>query len=950
MNDGERWIHLADKVLRHYWAPNQSGKKSELLLEVQNPNKYHTSFLKHAFLPCDKDCLKDFDKFLGPFSSHSLKVEGKYVFVEKYTYNTDLYVFYKSNSSKNFFQKAQFPPDIEKKSYTIVDAKEGEVMVVVRHEKEHDGRDYYNLYVSDLTGVKYSLSLENILSDRTPIWGKNTTLVDLHRVKSLNGTYLANVFFPDGDGGSDVKIRSVITYNKGGEWFPLKAPLVDHRGNPTNCHPPKCSLHVHMVLGRWYLYIPPVLSSSSAVGIIVAQGNLGSTLRQRPVGLYLSRDGGLSWTKEFNGYHDFVIGDHGGILAAVPLVRNADTVWYSCTEGQAWKNVSLGKEPVTVFGMVTEPGGTTLIINVFGQHTGRTFKWLSVKLNFTSVLNQKCLADNYTTWSPNDERIDGECLLGQHFVYERRKSGDCCFNGKEYEREINITTCACEEDDFECDFGYEHSELSKVCEPTADAAPVPAHCPEGKTYPHSRGYRKVVGDRCKGGREDKLMPEIRNCPIKAPSDLRITFGKLYVETNTKVTFSLAQGQGSTESTWYEWNFGDGSKRKNITGLSNAENISHTFFHHGTYNVSVAAGNTAGQDNGTTEVIVLDLIKEVDIEPPHAVVVGVEAWFNATLHSTAWAQQQTSSPNFGSTHYMWTFDQNDKNTLPLLTWESEVHYVYNKAGIYKVSVQASNGIGQTIGSTTVTVYDNLLTVRLLFDAVLDENNDKTWQWREFFAKRLETALSKMLDVDPKRLEVFVLRGLPTRSDVSIVPAQTNTSKSADEIVDLLKFKVEMGSVKIQLPKDLTVRVTHVEVLPNRDYGGGGLFPTQSSDSGSGTQLAIGVGVAASLVVVFLVGTLVYFLRRYNLLRSRYTHLRLYSDGAQLRDPLVESDDGENEESLHPQPGGSLRYVPLPTSAAPDADSDEELIDNFGTGSLALLPHSQNDPGHGGNTNN
>ena len=26
-------------------------------------------------------------------------------------------------------------------------------------------------------------------------------------------------------------------------------------------------------------------------------GNLGSTLRQRPVGLYLSRDGGLSWTK-----------------------------------------------------------------------------------------------------------------------------------------------------------------------------------------------------------------------------------------------------------------------------------------------------------------------------------------------------------------------------------------------------------------------------------------------------------------------------------------------------------------------------------------------------------------------------------------------------------------------------------------------------------------------------
>jgi len=39
--------------------------------------------------------------------------------------------------------------------------------------------------------------------------------------------------------------------------------------------------------------------------------------------------------------------------------------------------------------------------------------------------------------------------LGQHIVFERRKSGDCCFNGDEYEREINVTTCTCEIDDFD---------------------------------------------------------------------------------------------------------------------------------------------------------------------------------------------------------------------------------------------------------------------------------------------------------------------------------------------------------------------------------------------------------------------------------------------------------------------------------------------------------------------
>ena len=59
----------------------------------------------------------------------------------------------------------------------MVDASENELMVVVKHKK-----DYYNLYISDVTGVKFSLSLENILSSNVTIWGMKTTLVDLHRV------------------------------------------------------------------------------------------------------------------------------------------------------------------------------------------------------------------------------------------------------------------------------------------------------------------------------------------------------------------------------------------------------------------------------------------------------------------------------------------------------------------------------------------------------------------------------------------------------------------------------------------------------------------------------------------------------------------------------------------------------------------------------------------------
>ena len=55
-------------------------------------------------------------------------------------------------------------------------------------------------------------------------------------MKGLNGTYLANTYVRDKFTGAQ-SFRSVLTYNKGGEWFPLKAPRVDHNGDPTDCKP-----------------------------------------------------------------------------------------------------------------------------------------------------------------------------------------------------------------------------------------------------------------------------------------------------------------------------------------------------------------------------------------------------------------------------------------------------------------------------------------------------------------------------------------------------------------------------------------------------------------------------------------------------------------------------------------------------------------------------------------
>ena len=77
------------------------------------------------------------------------------------------------------------------------------------------------------------------------------------------------------------------------------------------------------------------------------------------------------------------------------------------------------------------------------------------------------------------------------------------------------------------------------------------------------------------------------------------------------------------------------------------------------------------------------------------------------------------------------------------------------------------------------------------------------------------------------------------------------------------------------------------------------------------------------------------------------MRLYSEGGELRDrdPLV-ADETEDEQALHAQPGGTLRYIPIPTSVEPEPDSDEELIDNFQPGkyySLLVYEREQVDAG-------
>ena len=135
------------------------------------------------------------------------------------------------------------------------------------------------------------------------------------------------------------------------------------------------------------------------------------------------------------------------------------------------------------------------------------------------VFEKACSKDtDYKTWSPTDGRRGHNCLLGRKQIYERQVPHAKCYNGINYDRPISVENCPCGRDDFECDFGFRVKENTTDCidDPFDTIHPfsVPATCQPWQTYNRTKGYRKIPGDTCEGGREYQFQPSVTACPMK----------------------------------------------------------------------------------------------------------------------------------------------------------------------------------------------------------------------------------------------------------------------------------------------------------------------------------------------------------------------------------------------------------------------------------------------------
>nr|CAB3266484.1 sortilin-related receptor-like [Phallusia mammillata] len=426
------------------------------------------------------------------------------------------------------FSKANFPTYLPTKEYYIIDAADSQIMVCVNH-----GSRMTHLYVSEPNQVDFFLSLENI-TYFNPDSSEFSTIslyadekfADVYKVHGMRSIYIANIIHRSDMSSNDAtSMQTLITFDKGGFWQKIPTPDTDDKGDKINCSARDgCSLHLTQEFHHIYpnSRATPIYSQPSAPGFVFAQGDYGKTLKSSAPDLFFSRNAGKSWRKMQTGVWFFTWGDHGGVLVALSKFGPTNKLQYSINQGESWQTYHFSDEPIRVYGLMTEPGETTMVFTVFGSANDAGHSWVIIQVNLANLFPLPCTDEDYKDWSPSDER-GINCLMGTTTTYKRRIRHSACFNGRNYDRPVKTVSCPCTRDDFECDEGFYIPLVYGIyCVPiqnsTFDVYQIPSTCYPGGYYKRTKGYRKLAGDKCQGGSvEDHYAQESVPCPLNDDS-------------------------------------------------------------------------------------------------------------------------------------------------------------------------------------------------------------------------------------------------------------------------------------------------------------------------------------------------------------------------------------------------------------------------------------------------
>ncbi|XP_069489109.1 sortilin isoform X3 [Ambystoma mexicanum] len=455
---------------------------------------------------------KDFGKTFESIRTqvYSFGLGGRFLFASVMTEQGSTRRIHVSPDQGNTWTMAQLPAVGHEQFYSILAANDD---MVFMHVDEEGDSGYGTIYTSDERGVLYSKSLERHLYTAT---GGDT---DFTNVTSLRGVFVTSVL------SEDNSIQSVITFDRGGEWTLLRKPE-GSRCDSTAKNKDECSLHIHASYSiSQKLNVPmPPLSEPKAVGIVIAHGSVGDAISVMSPDVYISDDGGYTWSKTLTGPHYYAILDSGGILVAIEQsMKPISVIKFSTDEGQCWSNYTFSTESIYFTGLATEPGAKAMIVSVWGYRESYfTRQWVSYTIDFKDLVTRPCADQDYMPWlahsSDPEDPSDG-CVLGYKERYLRLQKSAYCQNGRDYTVSTNPSACVCSLEDYLCDFGYFRAENQSQC---VEQPELKGHDLEFCLFGQeelliTKGYRKIPGDQCSGG----ISPsrEVKNLKGKCTSDL-----------------------------------------------------------------------------------------------------------------------------------------------------------------------------------------------------------------------------------------------------------------------------------------------------------------------------------------------------------------------------------------------------------------------------------------------
>ncbi|KAF4093571.1 hypothetical protein AMELA_G00003430 [Ameiurus melas] len=438
---------------------------------------------------------------------YSFGLGGRFLFASVMAATSSMRMIHVSVDQGEVWDMAQLPDVGHEQFYSILSANDD---MVFMHVDEPGDSGMGTIYVSDYRGIVFSKSLERHLYTST---GGET---DFTVVSSLRGVYMTSVLAHDGS------VQTVVTFNQGGNWMPLKKPW-NAECDSTAKDPDMCSLHIHASYSTSMRLTVPMLplTEPSAVGLILAHGSVGDAVSIMSPDVYVSGDGGYTWARALKGPHHYAILDSGGLLVAVEHnpVQPISQIKFSTDEGQCWHVYNFTDTPLYFTGLASEPGAQSMTLSlwgfrqpVFSQHL------VSMTIDFHQLLSRNCGEEDYVQWlahSDNTGNPNDGCVLGYKETYLRLRKDSACRNGRDFVITKQPTPCPCTLDDFQCDFGYYRAVNSSEC---VEQPELKGHllefCLHGrKEQLQTSGYRKIPGDRCEGGTqpERKLIDLSKKC-------------------------------------------------------------------------------------------------------------------------------------------------------------------------------------------------------------------------------------------------------------------------------------------------------------------------------------------------------------------------------------------------------------------------------------------------------